>query len=94
MECIDCIHSGWGRATPPHAVGQLEWLVDPDAVPPEVFLMVERFRVLPAPREWPAPDEHMSQKLCALMELLEDRENTPMHGHTSKLEGFQVSPLE
>lgn len=81
MEGIECVHSGWGRATPPD---QLEWLVDPGAVPPDVFLMVERFRVWPAPWEWPAPDEQLAQQLCALMELIEDRENAPMHGHTSK----------
>jgi len=75
MDGIESIHAGWGKALPPPSDGtKLRWLVSPDSVPPDVFVLVERLRGLPVPLEWPDPEEQLADALGKAAALIEECE--------------------
>ena len=63
----------------------------PDTAPPEVFLIVERRRLWPAPLACPGPGDRIAQTLDELYAPVEVRENTPARGHIADLDGVSVS---
>jgi len=88
MEAPWKVHGGWAWLPPaPTALdpmgppkswetGGCIWLVDPNTVPPDIFLAVERCGHQPAPVPWPAEDGVAAVVLDAMISMVQVRSTT------------------